>query len=307
MATTPRSPLNLDAQTPEEIAKLRELMKIQDDLQQAMTNRRQLFDPVLLAMAQGFLAPTKTGSFGESIANAAALVGPAQAQEEKRQLEIGQIRAELARNQLGMMQQQRESQNFQRIIGGGLPAPQGLAAPAQANPPSGPQARGVAPSEGLPEGPPIARAPLAEKGEPVAVAEVLAQAGPTAQTQPGASPVARAQDTNTLFDTLRAKPDLVAALANSRDPRAKSLLDAFKNYETLRIQGEATQGQLMQMEEVNVPNLGTVRLPRSVARLYFDALARGKTLDAIQIIRRYTGEVPVRRLGTPGTPSRFRR
>ena len=307
MATTPRSPLNLDAQTPEEIAKLRELMKIQDDLQQAMTNRRQLFDPVLLAMAQGFLAPTKTGSFGESIANAAALVGPAQAQEEKRQLEIGQIRAELARNQLGMMQQQRESQNFQRIIGGGLPAPQGPAAPAQANPPSGPQARGVAPSEGLPEGPPIARAPLAEKGEPVAVAEVLAQAGPTAQTQPGASPVARAQDTNTLFDTLRAKPDLVAALANNRDPRAKSLLDAFKNYETLRIQGEATQGQLMQMEEVNVPNLGTVRLPRSVARLYFDALARGKTLDAIQIIRRYTGEVPVRRLGTPGTPSRFRR
>ena len=31
--------------------------------------QNRLIDPVYLAMAQGFLAPTKTGSFGESLGN----------------------------------------------------------------------------------------------------------------------------------------------------------------------------------------------------------------------------------------------
>lgn len=296
---TSRAPLSFDVQSPEEQAKLQELMRIQNDLQQAMVNRRQLFDPVLLAMAQGFLAPTKTGSFGESIANAAALVGPAQAQEEKRQMEIGQIRAELARNQLEMMQQQRASQDFQKIIGGMLPTPQESAAPAQAGPSPGPLARGTAPPVSADQVPTIVGSPLAQRGE--SASEVIAQARPASTMQAGAPPAAATQDPNIrIFDRLRENPDLVAALANSRDPRAKPLLEAFKNYETLRIQAQATQGQLMQMEEVNVFNLGTVRLPRSVAQQYYDALSRRDTFDAIQIIRRYTGEVPVGNFGTSG-------
>ena len=45
------------------------------DILEQRNNR--LFDPTYLAMAQGFFAPTKTGSFGESLGNVAGMVGPA--------------------------------------------------------------------------------------------------------------------------------------------------------------------------------------------------------------------------------------
>ena len=40
--------------------------------------KNRTFDPMLLAAAQGFLAPTKTGSFMESLGRVAGAVGEAQ-------------------------------------------------------------------------------------------------------------------------------------------------------------------------------------------------------------------------------------
>ena len=54
-----------------EVDSARELMK------QALQDRKGRVDPTYLALAQGFLAPTRTGSFGESLGTAAGAFGKA--------------------------------------------------------------------------------------------------------------------------------------------------------------------------------------------------------------------------------------
>jgi hypothetical protein len=54
------------------------------------------FDPHLLAIAQGLLSPTKTGSFGESLGQAAGNVLPVMQTEEKQNLDTAQMRLQLA-------------------------------------------------------------------------------------------------------------------------------------------------------------------------------------------------------------------
>jgi hypothetical protein len=69
-----------------------------DKLTQAIEARSQKpwFDPTLLAAAQGFLTPTRTGSFFESLGNAAGTVGKAQELEGARDVETAKLRMELA-------------------------------------------------------------------------------------------------------------------------------------------------------------------------------------------------------------------
>lgn len=86
-------------------------------LREALDSRQnQLFDPVLLAMAQGFLAPTKTGSFGESLGNVASLVGPAQQAEDKRAQEIANMKMELAQRELSQRQATRGDAVFRDLL-----------------------------------------------------------------------------------------------------------------------------------------------------------------------------------------------
>ena len=61
-------------------------------LTESLDNRKRMFDPTLLAMAQGFLAPTQTGGFGESLSNVAKNVGAAQEAEDRRTQELLQQR-----------------------------------------------------------------------------------------------------------------------------------------------------------------------------------------------------------------------
>ena len=70
----------------------------------ASLDRRSGLDPTMLALAQGFLAPTKTGGFGESIANAVAGYLPARQAEDKRIQENAGLRLQLA--QAGREQEQ---------------------------------------------------------------------------------------------------------------------------------------------------------------------------------------------------------
>ena len=93
----------------------------QKKMLEALESRNQLFDPVLLAMAQGFLGPTKSGSFGESISNVAAAVGPAAEAERKRNIEMAQIRAELAANQYGAAQKGEALKSFTSAMQPGKP------------------------------------------------------------------------------------------------------------------------------------------------------------------------------------------
>jgi len=76
-----------------------------DDARLAMTEalsaRRTGLDPGMLALAQGFLAPTRTGSFGESLGTAAGNYATAQVADEQRIRDLAKMRYELARQGLG--------------------------------------------------------------------------------------------------------------------------------------------------------------------------------------------------------------
>lgn len=139
MATAARAPLSLIAETPEEQQYLEDLRSSRKALQDALLNRQQLFDPTLLAIAQGFLAPTRSGGFGESLGNVAAQLGPVQQREQERELQMAQIRAELAAQQVAEAQATRGERQFRDIVKGafgqgeapaepGQPAPAGAAA-----------------------------------------------------------------------------------------------------------------------------------------------------------------------------------
>lgn len=135
-------PVSYYTETPGEKKSLEDFLRIQDELEQALNNRRQLFDPVMLAMAQGFLAPTKTGKFGEALGNVAAQVGPAQQAEEKRMLENIAMRRELAAAKLGAQQASRDEATLRNLMGTPSAAPASLVTPegAGATPESAPSA-----------------------------------------------------------------------------------------------------------------------------------------------------------------------
>jgi hypothetical protein len=78
-----------------EVDSARETMRL------ALENRKGRIDPSMLALAQGFLAPTKTGSFGESLGAAAGAYGRAQEGEENRRAQLAKMRYELANARLG--------------------------------------------------------------------------------------------------------------------------------------------------------------------------------------------------------------
>jgi len=142
MATAQRTPLSLLAESPEEQATIDKVIQSRKALEAALASReQQLFDPVLLAMAQGFLAPTKTGGFGESLGNVAATVGPAQEAQNKRAIENAQMRMELAQMEAGEAQAARGEREFNRLIGGVSPSGAAKAAPDATT--------GTAPQQGM--------------------------------------------------------------------------------------------------------------------------------------------------------------
>ena len=85
-----------------------------------------------LAMAQGFLAPTKTGSFGESLGNVSAQLRPVQEAEEKRAQDIAKMRFELAQQNLAQTRATAGEKEFRGLIGrmGGAEQPSAGGAPA---------------------------------------------------------------------------------------------------------------------------------------------------------------------------------
>jgi hypothetical protein len=149
----------------------------------AQRNNR-LFDPTYLAMAQGFFAPTKTGSFGESLGNVAAMVGPAQQAEEKRTMDMAKMRMELAQQGLQTSIQAQNAEQDQAAFNAraykaptaqpappvaGMPPPIAPPAAPAPQPPSGALAQAapppVAPAVAPPAAPP---SPLAQAAPPVA-------------------------------------------------------------------------------------------------------------------------------------------
>jgi hypothetical protein len=161
------------------------------DILEQRNNR--LFDPTYLAMAQGFFAPTKTGSFGESLGNVAAMVGPAQQAEEKRTMDMAKMRMELAQQGLQTSIQgqnaQQDADLLARMTGTQPKTAPAMPAPVQGGAPVPPPA--VAPSLPSATTPPAPQPPssgaLAQVAPPVAQTAQTAQLSPLAQAAPPAA------------------------------------------------------------------------------------------------------------------------
>jgi hypothetical protein len=126
------------------------------ELMQRLDGRKnRLFDPTLLAMAQGFLAPTQTGGFGEALGRAAEKVGVAQSQQQKEDLDLAQLRLQVAQGAREQAAQMQGQKAFRGLLGGaggsggaggagGAGAPAGAPAAEPAGAPAG------APTQGRP-------------------------------------------------------------------------------------------------------------------------------------------------------------
>jgi hypothetical protein len=122
---------------------------------QALDQRKnRLFDPTLLAMSQGFLAPTQTGSFFESLGKAAQLTGAAEEKEMKENQDIAALRLQMAQAEREMARKQRGLQLLtgpEPVVGrpegapveGAARAPAGAAASAPAGAPAAAAGRSV--------------------------------------------------------------------------------------------------------------------------------------------------------------------
>lgn len=127
-------------------------------LSESLTNRKMMFDPTLLAMAEGFLSPTQTGGFGESLGKAAGKVGAAQEMEDKRQLALGEREVAVAGQGVELQRMKQRDAELLKYLGGPQAASGPLAGPqagAIAGPQAGPLSGGApaateAPAEGAP-------------------------------------------------------------------------------------------------------------------------------------------------------------
>ena len=173
----------------------------QQNLKDMLAKREnRLFDPTLLAMAQGFFAPTKTGSFGESLGNVAGAVAPVQQAEDKRTMDLAKMRLDVAQQGLqtdiGIKKQQGLADFLNKnTVGDAAVAPAAPAFPPSAQAGVMPQAGVSAPSQ-LPAAPvatPAAGALPSVPAEPVVGALPAPVAPAQAPAQVQAQPPAPAQ------------------------------------------------------------------------------------------------------------------
>ena len=133
------------------VSGLGERTEVDDSLDLAMQRIEMLlaqrenkqYNPTLLAIAQGFLAPSATGSFGEGAGAAAGNVLKSQEQEQKQGMENAQMRLQLAQAQKEQANLRSAQKDFARTTGiGGQPQ---AGAPGAPGAPSAPGAGQPAP------------------------------------------------------------------------------------------------------------------------------------------------------------------
>lgn len=141
-ALKPAVPVDDDAETRYQSA----LKQMSEALDQ---RKNRLFDPTLLAMAQGFLAPTQTGSFFESLGNVAKLTGAQEEKEMKEAQELAALRLQIAQSEREQARKMKGLELLQppAVVPGAAPAgtPAAPAAGATGTPAGAPAAPSAAP------------------------------------------------------------------------------------------------------------------------------------------------------------------
>lgn len=78
--------------------------------------KNRLFDPTLLAFAEGMSAPTRTGSFFEGLGNAATKMRGVESEQLKEERELAQMQLELAQQGMQLEKQRRMSQAYEEAF-----------------------------------------------------------------------------------------------------------------------------------------------------------------------------------------------
>ena len=108
------------------------------------TRKNRFFDPVWLAAAQGFGAPTQTGGFGESLGNAAKSISAAQELDLKQEQEIAQQRVAAAGKGVELQRMRARDADIVRYLQGDQATEPPAKGPLSAAPVAGPGAGAVA-------------------------------------------------------------------------------------------------------------------------------------------------------------------
>lgn len=87
-------------------------------MQQLDVRKNRPFDPSMLALAAGFLSPTQTGSFGESLGIAAKGFAGAEGQRQKEDLDLAQMRLQVAQSAREQASRLAGQQAFRGMLGG---------------------------------------------------------------------------------------------------------------------------------------------------------------------------------------------
>ena len=161
-------------------------------LTESLDDRKRMFDPQLLAMAQGFFAPTQTGGFGESMGNAAKAVGTAQESEDKRRQEMLQAKVAIAGQGVEIARakaNEKAVQDWLKSQGNAIAGPQSapINGPLSQAAPEAPTAPPQAPTGALPQATPSGL-PSAPPSAPIAGPLTAATAPPAAPAQPSPPP-----------------------------------------------------------------------------------------------------------------------
>lgn len=136
--------------TMEDIDSTRETMnQVIQRLRAGLDNRKnQLFDPVMMAAASGFLKPTRTGSFGESVGYAGEGASLAADKEMQRQKENQKLEVELLGQEMEMKKQLAGDAIMKSILPGGAMGKPAVGVPAIGGAPI--DANALAPAIGTP-------------------------------------------------------------------------------------------------------------------------------------------------------------
>jgi hypothetical protein len=85
-------------------------MAMQQLMNKLESRQNRGYNPTLLAIAEGMLTPTATGSFGESIGQTAKSVRTQQDQESRREQENAMMRFQLAKENMGVQKERQKQQ-----------------------------------------------------------------------------------------------------------------------------------------------------------------------------------------------------
>lgn len=244
--------------------------------------RQQMpFDPALMRLAQGLLAPTKTGSFGESFGYGMAGYAEEMEKQLKRQQEEAKMGYEL---ELSAQQQKRDLMGQQMLadmFAGEMPGGAAMpAAPAPATP--------VAPAVG--EAPVIAGAP-AEVAEPKkpAAADVVKVIPELALPQIPRNAIARMTDEQIAmlksFNPTMGKilEDYRTAFRQNRELQIKevNLAKELQQLQLAKEQGARQEREVVAKEQSvkrYAPGVGAIEMPMA----FWKALDDAKTFDDVR-------------------------